>query len=177
MPEYVISPEKKEMPSGPFLMEEMHRRGFPLEINVKGGADKWDAIRFYEPGPPEIECFLSLDDENGRLNVSVSVDSPPHAFEMQMFLVELLLQQVGGQADNMTTRERLTLKEATAKIRSLHRGKAGPKDLVWIGFSWAVVALALLAYAFAPQSRGLVLVLLTLSLASAAGLTYSHFKP
>jgi len=177
LPEYVITPEKKDLPSGPFLMEEMHRRGFPLEINVKGGAEKWDAIRFYEPGPPEVECFLSLDDDNGRLNVSVSVDSPPHAFDMQMILVELLLQEVGGQVDNLTTRERLTLKEVSAKIRSHHRSKAGPMDFIWIGFSWAVVVLAMLAYVFEPQARGLILVLLFFSLVSAGGLTYSHFKP
>lgn len=176
MPEYVIKPEKKELPAGPYLMEELHHRGFPVEINVKGSAAKWDAIRFYEPGPPEIECFLSFSEENGTYSASVSDDSPYQAIELQMFLVDLLLKEVGGRADNSATRERFTPQEFTAKLRAHHGSSNDKRELFWIGFSWVVVVLGVLIYFFSPQSRSLAPFIVFFSLLSAGGLTYSHFK-
>ncbi|HUO57496.1 MAG TPA: hypothetical protein VMV05_04900 [bacterium] len=175
MPEYAIKPEKVEAPTATHLSEEMHRRGFAVEMNIKGSPDQWEAIRFSEPGPPEVECFLSYSDKRDALNVSVSVDSPPQAAELQMVLVDLLLSELGGQVDNLKTRERYTAQEFSEKLKHLHGAKPGPKDLVWIVFSWAVVLLAVLILVLKPQTRGLAAMLLLASLASAGGLTYAHF--
>ena len=177
MPNYVISPDQNSLPEGPYLMEQLHRRGFPVEINVKGPAQSWNEIRFYEPGPPELECFLSVNEKNGSLNVSVSNDSPLEARELQIFLVDLLLQELGGQADNTDTRERFTSKEFAEKIKHHFGSTHKTKDLLWIVFSWAVFAAGIAIYFFAPQFHGLVSIVLVLSLLSAAGLTYSHYKP
>ena len=176
LPEYTIKPEKVDLPTATYLREEMHRRGFPVEINVKGSPDQWEAIRFSDPGPPEVECFLSYSDKRDSLNVSVSVDAPHQAAELQMVLVDLLLQELGGQADNLKTRERYTAQEFSEKLKHLHETKPGPRDLIWIGFSWAVVLLALLILILKPQTRGLAAMLLLASLASAGGLTYAHYR-
>ena len=157
-------------------MDELHRRGFPVEINIKGSADNWDAIRFYEPGPPEIECFLSYSEEDNFYNISVSTDSPHQAMELQMFLVDLLLQKLGGQADNTATRERFTPEQFAAKLKAHHGSSSDKKEIFWIGFSWIVVVLGVLIYFFSPQSRSLAPFIVVFSLLSAGGLTYSHFK-
>ena len=91
MDEYVITPAVKELPEGPALMDELHRRGLPVEIHLTGTAQRWEAIRFYEPGPPEIECFLSREEEDGRLRLSMPPGSPPEAAELLLNLVDLLL--------------------------------------------------------------------------------------
>jgi len=176
LPEYIIKPGKKELPAGPYLLDELHRRGFPVEINIKGPADHWDAIRFYEPGPPEIECFLSFEEEEGVYNVSVPTDSPHQAVDLQMFLVDLLLKDLGGQADNTATRERFTPQQFSVKLKDHHASTGGSKDLFWIVFSWLVVSLGILVFFFSPQSRSLVPFIILFSLLSAVGLTYAHFK-
>src|SRR5579863_6303391 len=134
MPHYVISPEQKELPTGPHLMDELHRRGFPVEINVKGSAQSWNEVRFYEPGPPELECLLSFNEKDGNLKVSVSNDAPLEARELQIFLVDLLLKELGGQADNTDTRERFTPEEFARKVKSHYSPDRQTKDLVWIAF-------------------------------------------
>src|SRR5258708_2833755 len=177
MPHYVISPDQKELPTGPHLMEKLHHLGFPVEINVKGSAQNWNEINFYEPGPPEVECLLSFGEKDGNLRVSVSNDAPLEARELKIFLVDLLLKELGGQADNTETRERYTAEEFAKKIKSHYGLNREVQDLIWIIFSSAVVATAIAACFFSPQNRGLVSVVVILSFLSATGLTYSHYKP
>jgi hypothetical protein len=174
--EYVITPDDQSRPSGHHLMEELHRRGLPVEINVKGTAEEWDSIRFYEPGPPEIECFLSHEPSNGQLNVSISVDSSLEARDLQMFLVDILLKKVGGRVDHTGTRERYTAEEFSKKVKSLHGSSAGETDLQWILFSWVMVAISLLGYCVLPRFNYWALAAGALSLAGALGLTIPKFR-
>ncbi len=177
MAEYVLTPEKKDQPQGTQLMEDLHRRGFPVEINLKGPDQGWDSIRFYEAGPPEVECLLAYDREKGRYKISVSRDASAQTHELQLFLVDSLLRELGGQVDNTSTLERFTPSQFSVKLRTLHNPMRKMKDLVWIGFSWAVVVAGLMAFfSKSGQSRGVVGLVLVFALISAVGLTYSHFK-
>ncbi len=177
MPHFVISPDKKSLPEGPRLMDHLHRRGFPVEINVKGTAQSWNEIRFYEAGPPELECLLSFNEKNGTLKVSVSNDASLEARDLQMFLVDLLLKELGGQVDNTDTRERYTPKEFAEKLKKQYGSTRNANDLLWIVFSWTVVVAGVAIFVLSPQFHGLVSIVVVLSLLSAAGLTYSHYKP
>lgn len=175
MAEYILTPAQKEVPEASYLLDEMHRRGFAVEINIKGTAKEWDAIRFSLAGPPEIECFLSREG-NGSFDLSTAQDAPAEASELQLNLADLLLSRLGGQLDNTATRERFTPASFTAKLKSLH-GPAHPKgEWAWIVFSWAIVAAGLLVLLFSSQGRGLAAAITALSLVSAGGLTYAHFK-
>src|ERR1019366_42146 len=156
MPHFVISPDKENLPEGPHLMDQLHRRGFPVEINVKGTAKSWNEIRFYEPGPPELECLLSFNEKNGNLKVSVSNDASLEARDLQIYLVDLLLKELGGQADNTDTRERYTPKEFAEKLKRHYSSTRNSHDLLWIVFSWAVVVAGIAIYIFSPQFHGLV---------------------
>lgn len=176
MSEYVITPDKDARPSGHYLMEELHRRGLPVEMNVKGTAEEWDSIRFYEAGPPEIECFLSHEPSNSQLNISISVDSSLEARDLQMFLVDILMKKVGGRVDHTGTRERCTAEEFAKKVKSIHGSAAGEADLPWIVFSWAMVAISLLGYCVLPRFNHWALAAVALSLASALGLTIPKFR-
>lgn len=177
MAEYILTPEKKLQPSAFELLEELHRRGIPVEIHLKGQDREWENIRFSEPGPPEIECLLSYDPGKEAYSVLVSRDAPAAATELQVFLVDALLQSLGGQADNLSTQERFTPEQFALKIRQHHDRRAALKELSWIVFSWAVVALALAIYFVVPSHlRQLVMLILVFSFLSALLQTYSHFK-
>lgn len=177
MAEYVVTPHQKNLPSGPSLLEELHRRGYPVEINLKGAAEKWELIRFFDPGPPEMECLVTYDATHGRFNVSVHADAPPQATELQMNLVDLLLKELGGQTDNSTTRERYSAKQFAAYLQKLHGTSGKAKDMIWLAFSWGVVFLGTLLYfSLPPSMKPVDVVVVFLSLLSAGGLTYSHFK-
>lgn len=177
MAEYILTPEKTQQPSAFALMEELHRRGVPVEIHLKGQDREWESIRFTESGPPEIECLLSFDSSDGTYSVSVSQDAPLSAEFLEVSLVDTLLQTLGGQADNLNTRERFTPEKFALKIKQHHDPSAEKKELVWVAFSWAVVALALGIYFLgSPHLHELVMVILILSSLSAILQTYSHFK-
>jgi hypothetical protein len=172
MAEYIITPDKKELPSGTYLLEELHRRGMPVEINVKGTAQKWDAIRFHEPGPPEIECFASHDPEEGHFNVSVPSNASPAERELQLFLVDILLAKLGGQADNMSTRERYSAAQFAAKMKKHHAASSNRGEIFWLAFAWAVVVFGILLYfSIAPSLRSMDLTIVALAFVSALGLT------
>lgn len=157
-------------------MEELHRRGLPVEINVKGTAENWDSIRFYEPGPPEIECFLSHEESNGELNISISVDSSLEARDLQMFLVDILLKNVGGRVDHTGTRERYTAEEFAKKVKDIHGKTSGASDTPWIVFSWAMVVISLFGFWILPRYNYWALAAAALSLAGALGLTLPKFR-
>jgi hypothetical protein len=176
MAEYILTPDQKEAPSGTFLLEELHRRGFPVEISLKGPDDHWESVRFHEPGPPPVECLLSRDPQ-GTYRVSIFHDSPLEALELQLYLVEAILQKTGGTADNSSTRERYTVKQLTAKLRNFHRTDRKTKDLFWLGFAWAVVVMGVAAsFSLRPPLRSAAFLVLAVAFLSAAGQTYSHFK-
>ncbi len=177
MPEYILTPEKKLQPSAFELMGELHRRGIPVEIHLKGQDRQWDAIRFAEPGPPELECFLSFDSDKGLYTVAVPHDAPPSATDLQVFLVDILLQTLGGQVDNTSTRERFTPVQFALKVKHHHNPSAGSKELFWIIFSWVVVVMAFgIYFVVASHLRQLVVLVLILSFLSATLQTYVHFK-
>ncbi len=177
MAEYVLTPESKDQPLGTQLMEELHRRGFPVEINLKGPDQGWESILFYEAGPPELECQLICEPETGCYNISVSRDASPQTQELQLFLVDALLQKLGGRVDNRSTLERFTPSQFTAKLKSPHSPRGETKDLVWIGFSWCVVVAGLIAlFVGSDPSRLTIGFILAFAFVSAVGLTYSHFK-
>lgn len=177
MAEYILTPEKKQQPSAFELMEELHRRNIPVEIHLKGQDREWESIRFSESGPPEVECYLSFEKDKETYTVFVSQDAPPLAAELQVFLVDTLLQSLGGQADNLNTRERFTPEQFALKVKDHHNPSAGSKELVWIAFSWAVAILALgIYFVVAPHLRQLVMVIIILCFFSAILQTYLHFK-
>jgi hypothetical protein len=177
MAEYVLTPESQTQPLGTRLMEELHRRGFPVEINLKGTDEGWESIRFYEAGPPELECQLAYDEEAGRYKISVSRDASPQAHDLQLILVDSLLQTLGGQVDNTSTLERFTPAQFAAKLKAPHSPMGKTKDWIWIGFSWSVVVAGFIAlFAGSGQSRMMVGLVLAFASLSAIGLTYSHFK-
>lgn len=157
-------------------MEDLHHRGFPVEINLKGPDQEWESVRFFEAGPPELECLLTHDPETGRYKISVYRDAPTRAHELQLFLVDTLLRELGGQVDNTTTLERFTSSQFTAKLKA-HGPMRKAKDWLWIGFSWTVVVAGLIALiAGSNQFRVMVGLVLVFASISAVGLTYSHFK-
>ncbi|HJT24130.1 MAG TPA: hypothetical protein VJ873_06105 [bacterium] len=177
MAEYLLTPEKNQQPSAFELMEELHRRSVPVEIHLKGQDKEWESIRFFESGPPEIECYLFFDGEKGTYSTTVSQDAPRAAVELQVYLVDTLLQTLGGQVDNLNTRERFTPQQFALKVKHHHDPSAEKKELVWIAFSWGVVLLALMVYFMVPSHlQQLVIVILVLSFLSAALQTYSHFQ-
>jgi hypothetical protein len=177
MAEYVLTPEKNEQPSGLHMLEELHRRGFPVEIHVKGEDRKWETIRFSEAGPPEVDCILSYDAESGLYTIFVSPDAPSPAVELQVFVVDALLQELGGRVDNTNTRERFTPEQFAEKIRHHHSPDRKRGDYFWMIFSWVVVVLALIMFfIIVPNLQHLVLVILFLSFVSALLQTYFHFK-
>ena len=177
MADYLLTPEKGEQPSGLQLLEELHRRGFPVEIKVKGDSTQWESIRFSQEGPPLVECSLSFDEGQGRYTVAIPHDSPLAAGELQMFLVDVLLKALGGQVDNLQTRERLTRAQFAAKLRHLHSRSGKAKDMIWLFFAWGVAILSLVIFfLITPGVRYLVLGVFLLSLASASVQTILHFK-
>ena len=176
MAEYIITPEKSDLPTAPDLMEELHRRGLPVEITVKGTAEQWESVKFVELGPPEIKCTLAHNGAKGTFSVQMPTNSPHQALELQLSLVDVLLRLLGGQADNTETRERYNPQQFTAKLREFQGLSGGPHELLWIFFSWVVVLVAVIMYFAMPKFHVLILILALLSLASAVGQTLPKLK-
>jgi hypothetical protein len=177
MPEFILTPEKKALPSAPSLLNQIHEMGFPVEINVKGKPENWEDLRFHEAGPPEVECLVSYDGRQGRYSLQVSSDAPPKAYDLQLALVELLLKNLGGQVDNRVTRERFTAAEFVRKMTHHRISQSNPWDSYWLAFSWVVVFFGLfLSFTLHPGLKGVILSIVVLALVSAVGLTYTRFK-
>ena len=178
MAEFLLTPETKNQPAGTRLMEELHRRGYPVEITLKGPDQAWQTVRFYEQGPPEVECLLDFDSPNGTYKISVSRDASHPSADLQLHLVGALLQELGGRVDNLSTQERFTPSQFAAKLRTQGNPRRGAGELLWIGFAWAVAAGSFLALVMGPgPSRPIIGLVLAFASLSAAGLTYFHFKP
>jgi len=176
MAEYIITPEKTGIPSAMTLLEELHRRGLPVEISLKGTDERWESIRFLEPGPPEIKCTAIYNGSKGNFSVNMPTNSPHQALELQLALVDVLLEEVGGQVDNTETRERYNSQQFTAKLRQLQGASGGPNDLFWILFSWAVAVIAVVMYFTLPKFHLPVLIIALFSLGSAVGQTLPKLK-
>lgn len=173
MAEYILTPDKKEMPDGTRLLEELHHYGFPVEMHLKGTHFQWDAIRFNEPGPPEAECFLSFEPEKGDYSVSVPADSARNAEEIQLFLVKILLGEIGGSVLNTETMQRYNPAQFAKKIRKLHSNAVSVSDWFWMFFPWTVAVLAASTGLLGPPNlRMPARVLALIAALSAAGLTY-----
>ncbi len=177
MSDYILKPGNKRLPSATFLLEEIHNRGIPVEINVTGTVDQWEIIRFFEPGPPEIECYMTFNQENPQFTLSIPNDSPASSSILRLHLTHILLTEVGGTVTDSSTGESFDALEIAAKVRKLQPSKSPIGEYLWLAFSWAVVLLAVLAYFAVPlQLRILVIVVAVLAFSSAVGQTYSKFK-
>ncbi|HVZ80680.1 MAG TPA: hypothetical protein VHE12_07760 [bacterium] len=177
MSDYLITPESQERPVATRLMEELHRKGFPVEITLKGPDSGWESIRFTEHDGSNGECVLSLDPGAKVYRVSISPDAPLSARELQLYVVETLLREVGGFADHGTTRERLNLQQFSLKLQAHHSGDRKASDWAWVAFAWLVALGALVAFLRVEgPNRWTILVVLVFAGLSACGLTYLQLR-
>ena len=175
MSDYLITPETRDQPAGTQLLEELHRKGFPVEITLKGPDTTWESIRFTEHDAKDSECILSFD--GGTYRISIPPDASFSSRELQLYLVQTLLQEVGGVADHGTTRERLNLEQFNLKLKSHHADDHKASEWVWIGFAWAIALGAFFAFTqVAGPNRWTVLIVAVFASLSALGLTYLQLK-
>jgi hypothetical protein len=115
--------------------------------------------------------------DSGIYRVSIPPDASFASRELQLYLVETLLREVGGVADHGTTRERLNLQQFSQKLKTHHAGDRKASDWVWVGFAWAVALGALFAFTqVLGPNRWTVLVVAIFASLSALGLTYLQLK-
>jgi hypothetical protein len=177
MAEYILSPESRQQPSAFQLIEELHRRGYPVEIHLNGEDHKWESIQFSEAGSPDTTCSLTFNSTTGRYTISIASNALAQAGDLQLSLVDSLLQSVGGHVDNTGTLERYTPEQFKAKLRRSNPSAGRGWDLFWVFFAWAVVIGGLVVYfSIEDNRRYMVMMIIALSSLSAAGLTYSHIK-
>jgi hypothetical protein len=193
MAEYVITPDKKEIPSSHLLTEELHRRALAVEMEVQGTNYKWENIYFFDPANPETRCFLERNLHSLIYKVTLSAEPTHESVELQNTLVEIILHEVGGKVFDPDTKKSCNLAEFRAQSGGTilaaefnNSSYALPKpewslppvqEMLWIGFSWALVLLGFYFYHHAPQSRKIfMLVACGLALISAGGITFSSFQ-
>lgn len=191
MNEYLVTPHKKGLPSGHHLLEELHRRGLPATLDLKGTDTKWEAILFSEPGPPPMECFLEHSPSQGNFKISLPKDTPQEAEEMKIALADILLRELGGHVQDTSSNERLDLagflektkthtaahmtKSSSSSKSPSSKTKLGTTDVLWILFAWALAAAGLEVYLAMPQyQHPITLGVAGLALLSALGLTFSR---
>ncbi len=189
MPDYIITPDKREIPSSHLLSEELHRRALSVEMEVKGTNYKWESIHFYDPAAPSTQCFLERNTQSHVFKISLPMESTEESSEMQRALVEIFLLEVGGKVFDIESKKSHDLKsfrnlskdlasdsstEDLISFSSRNSVKLSTSDMLWLVFAWAMVLLGLYVYLQAPESRK-VLVLLAdaLALISAGGMTYT----
>jgi hypothetical protein len=190
MTEYIVKPNKKGLPSGHFLLEELHRRGLPAALDLKGTDAKWDAILFSEPGPPEMGCFLQFEASQGVFKITLPKDSPAEAQELQVALADILLRELGGKVHDTSTNDHHDLETFIQKTKKFsHPAKQGlgkvaggrtsqtqGRESFWMVLSWGSVLLGLWIYFSIPRyHQTLTLAVVGLAALSAIGLTL--FKP
>jgi hypothetical protein len=193
MTEYVITPDKKEIPSSYLLSEELHRRALTVEMEVHGTNTKWENIYFFDPANPGTQCFLERNLHSLVYKISLAAESTHESEELQTTLVEIILHEVGGKVFNPTSKESYDLAEFrkqsgktgsvtefnNVSYSSLIPARSLPplKEILWIGFSWAFVLLGFYFYRHVPQPRKiLMLVACGLALMSAVGITFSSLQ-
>ncbi|HET9869472.1 MAG TPA: hypothetical protein VFR02_03105 [bacterium] len=177
MPEYKILPPGGDLPGPAELLAGLQERGFSLEVNLSGPPERWEALRFYQDGPAEVECFLIRDEEAGALTASTPEGSPERAREILVNLADLILRSCGGTLEDPQTKRTFTagdFREHQPLLKPRARAAAG---WAWPAFAWAVTAASLAAWLGLPESlRAPALAVAALSLLSAAGLTWSALE-
>jgi hypothetical protein len=189
MHDYIVTPDKKGLPSAHFLAEELHRRGLPTAMDVKGTDSKWETIHFYESGPPKLDSFLQYDPIKGLFKIILPYDSPEEAEEIQAALADILLREYGGHVHNTGTDDRHDLEAFLEKIKAsappqktstaaVSKGNSSqPQETSWIIFSWASVLFGLLVYSLIPRyQHPFTLIVTGLAFVSALGLTFSKYR-
>ncbi len=189
MHDYIVTPDKKGLPSGHFLAEELHRRGLPTAMDVKGTDNKWETIHFYESGPPKLDCFLQHEALKGVFKIILPYDSPEEAEEIQVALADILLREFGGHVHNTGTDDRHDLEAFIQKIKASAASKnastpsvsketsSQSHEIFWVVFSWASVFLGLLVYFFTSRyQHPFTLIVTGLAFISAFGLTFSKLQ-
>jgi hypothetical protein len=174
--EYVMTPASQDVPSPAFLLQEVHNRGQTVEITLNGPAQEWKSIRFHYQGLNEFECLLSRNPETGRFTVSEPEPLHKNSGEFQLLLVDILLEELGGEVTNTDTQEHFTPEQLKHKLTAVSLPSPIKTEWFWVCFSWIAVALGILMF-FSVSSRmqWVAIATVLLSLASAMGFTF--FKP
>ncbi len=193
MAEYVITPEKKEIPSSHLLTEELHRRSLAVEMEVHGANYKeWENIYFFDPANAGTRCFLERNLHSLIYKISLSAEPTHESEELQTTLVDIILYEVGGKVFDPAAKKSYSLEEFRAQsggtglvMESNNSSTSSPatrfllpiQDMLWIGFSWALILIGFYFYRHAPQSKKiLMLAACGLALISAGGITFSSFQ-
>src|ERR1700677_1042191 len=193
MAEYVIIPDKKEIPSSHILTEELHRRSLAVEIEVQETNHKWEHICFFDPANAETRCFVERHLHSLIYKVPLAAEPTHESVELQNTLVEIILHEVGGKVFDPETKKSCNLVEFRAQSGGIDliaefnnssyflpksiRSLSSVQEMLWILFSWALVLLGFYFYRQAPQSRKLfMLAACGLALISAGGITLSSFQ-
>jgi len=191
MTEYIITPDKREIPSSHLLSEELHRRALSVEMEVKGTNYKWESIHFYDPAVPETQCFIERNLHSHVFKVSLPLDSTQESADMQQALVEIFLQEVGGKVFDVEAKQSLDLK-AFKRIARNNGPESDPaplsplsgtkmkfssrslSEIGWLVFAWGIVFAGLYLYLHTSPERKLFMgIAVLLALVSAGGMTYS----
>lgn len=190
MAEYVITPEKKEIPSSHLLTEELHRRALAVEMEIHGANYKeWESIYFFDPANAGTRCFVERNLHSLIYKVTLAAEPTHESEELQTTLVEIILHEVGGKVFDPAAKKSYSLEEFRGQsgrtglvMESNNSSFSSPatrslppfQEMLWIGFSWALVLIGFYFYRHAPQPRKiLMLVACGLALISAGGITFS----
>jgi len=193
MAEYVITPDKKEIPSSHLLAEELHRRGLAVEMEVQETNYKWEHIYFFDPANSETHCFLERNLHSLIYKVSLRTEPTRESGELQATLVEIILHEAGGKVFEPDSKKSYDLAEFRAQsgetllaaefnntpssLLTPSRSLPPLKEIFWVGFSWVLVLFGFYFYRQTPQPRKiLMLAACGLALISAVGITFSSFQ-
>lgn len=175
MPEYIVYPSHKTTPTPEYLLSELHRRRWEVELNVKGGGRNWEGIRFYQEGPPEIECFVMHDFKYNRFHVTLPETPCEKAQDLQLQVVDVLLRTLGGDAEETSSHRRFNAPEFATHLLFRKRPLLPFefRKVGWPLFAWLTTGFGAGIAAFGPADAFLPSLLLAfLALISALGLTF-----
>jgi len=175
LPEYVVYPSHKTVPTPEYILAELHRRRWDVELNVQGGGRNWEGIRFWQEGPPEVECFVLHDFKYNRFHVSLPEDHPEKAQDLQLQLVDVLLRTLGGDAEDLSTHRRFNAPEFATHMLFRKRPFLAfeIKALGWPLFAWLTAGFGVGVALFGrEEARIPALVLTVVAALCAAGLTF-----
>ena len=175
MPEYIVYPAHKTAPTPEYLLSELHRRRWEVELNVKGGGRNWEGIRFYREGPPEIECFILHDFKFNRFHVSLPESCPEDASDLQLHVVDILLRTLGGDAEDLVNHRRFNAPEFASHMLFRRRPflPFELRALGWPLFAWLTTGFGA-GIAFFGREEAFIpaLILTVTAFLSALGLTF-----
>jgi hypothetical protein len=175
--EFKITPRLKDLPDPAVLLRRLHEKGFSVEITLNGFAHNWGALRFYQDGPTDVECFLVRNEETGSFTASIGENAPPRSRELLLHLVEILLREIHATAEDPRTGEVWDAAEFLKSHPELKPAAAHSARWAWPAFAWALVAAGVAAYFNLPANlHVLSLAVVALTLISAVGLTLSSFE-